>query len=89
MEKWNIPFFKKKQLRLNDCIREKWEQLKSKEAHLHKLRFDFKYAGYCSPRQWDTFIDKSLLQNTMFFYDPKNPQPSNVLIVLIKHVFMQ
>lgn len=36
-----------------------------------------------------TFIDKSLLQNTVFFYDPKNPQSSNVLIVLIKHVFMQ
>lgn len=35
------------------------------------------------------FIDQSLLQNTMFFYDPKNPQPSNVLTVLIKHVFMQ
>lgn len=25
----------------------------------------------------------------MFFYDPKNPQPSNVLTVLIKDVFMQ
>lgn len=25
----------------------------------------------------------------MFFYDPKNPPSSNVLIVLIKHVFMQ
>lgn len=36
-----------------------------------------------------TFIDKSMLQNTMFFYDPKTPQPSNVLTVLIKHVFMQ